>query len=146
MIGVLYGSHSYNSEAPRVVTKRGHVFWAIGLLGRIWNAFGCFNFIIQMDPGAVADLPGAYQVLIASRPGWVTAIFFDRGFWWEIGLCFDAAAPGYSAACLVSFLCGRGAANEPCAMGGDFGAWGRFCCNFNRHVFGCGGRFCVVHA
>ena len=73
MIGVLYGSHSYNSEAPRVMTKPGRVFWAIGLLGRIWNALGCFNFIIQMDPGAVADLPGAYQVLIASRPGWVTA-------------------------------------------------------------------------
>ncbi len=27
MIGVLYGSHSYNSEAPRVVTKPGHALW-----------------------------------------------------------------------------------------------------------------------
>ena len=34
-----------------------------------------FNFIVQMDPGAVADLPAAYQVVVASRPGWVTAAF-----------------------------------------------------------------------
>ena len=85
MIGVLYGSHSYNSEAPRVVTKPGRVFWVIGLLGRIWNALGCFNFIIQMDPGAVADLRGAYQVLIASRPGWVTATFLIAVFGGKLG-------------------------------------------------------------
>ena len=32
------------------MTKPSRVFWAIGLLGLIWNALGCFNFILQMDP------------------------------------------------------------------------------------------------
>ena len=72
----------YNSEAPHVMTKPSRVFWAIGLFGLIWNALGCFNFILQMDPGALADSPAAYQVVIASRSGWVTAAFFDCGFWW----------------------------------------------------------------
>ena len=39
------------------MTKPSRVFWAIGLLGLIWNALGCFNFILQMDPDALADFP-----------------------------------------------------------------------------------------
>ena len=35
MIGFLYGLHSHNSEAPRVMTKPSRVSWAIGLLGLI---------------------------------------------------------------------------------------------------------------
>jgi hypothetical protein len=63
----------YNSEATRAMTKPSRAFWPIGLFCVIWNALGCFNFILQMDPGAAADLPAAYQAVIASRPGWVTA-------------------------------------------------------------------------
>ena len=48
------------------MTKPSRVFWAIGLFGLIWNALGCFNFILQMDPWALADSPAAYQVVIAS--------------------------------------------------------------------------------
>ena len=55
------------------MTKPSRAFWPIGLFCVIWNALGCFNFILQMDPGAAADLPAAYQAVIASRPGWVTA-------------------------------------------------------------------------
>ena len=146
MIGGLYGLHFYNSEAPHVMTKPSRVFWAIGLFGLIWNALGCFNFILQMDPGALAEFTrclsgGDCQPL---RLG--DGRLFDCGFWWGIGLCFDAVAPGDSAAGFVSFACWRGADNGPCAMGGGCGAWGLVSGHFKRHVFGRGGWFGVVHA
>jgi hypothetical protein len=85
MIGVLYGLHFYNSEAPHMLTKLSRVFCAIGLFGLIWNALGCCNFILQMDPGALAESPAAYQVVIASRSGWVTAAFLIAVFGGALG-------------------------------------------------------------
>jgi len=58
------------------MTKPSIMFWVIVLLGLLWNALGCFNFIMQSILGAVADLPLAYKLVIASRPGWVTVAFF----------------------------------------------------------------------
>ena len=49
------------------MTKPSIMFWVIALLGLLWNVLGCFNFIMQSDPGAVADLPLAYRLVIASR-------------------------------------------------------------------------------
>ena len=63
-----------------MMTKPSLVFWAIGLFGLIWNAFGCYNFILQMDPEALAESPAAYQVVIASRSGWTTAAFLIAVF------------------------------------------------------------------
>ena len=67
------------------MTKPSRVFWAIGLLGLIWNALGCFNFILQMDPDALADFPPAYRAVIAHRPGWVTAAFLVAVFGGALG-------------------------------------------------------------
>ena len=67
------------------MTKPSIMFWVISLLGLLWNVLGCFNFIMQSDPGAVADLPLAYQLVIASRPGWVTAAFFIAVFGGALG-------------------------------------------------------------
>ena len=67
------------------MTKPSRVFLAIGLFGLIWNTLGCFNFILQMDPGAVAESPAAYQVVIASRSGWVTAAFLIAVFGGSLG-------------------------------------------------------------
>ena len=67
------------------MTKPSRVFWAIGLLGLIWNALGCFNFILQMDPDALADFPPAYRAVIAHRPGWVTAAFSVAVFGGALG-------------------------------------------------------------
>ena len=75
----------YNSEAPHVMTKPSRVFWAIVLFGLIWNALVCYNFILQMDPGALAASPAAYQVVIASRAGWVTAAFLIAVFGGALG-------------------------------------------------------------
>ena len=85
MIGGLHGLHFYNSEVPHVMTKPSRVFWAIGLFGLILNALGCYNFILQMDPGALAESPAAYLVVIASRSGWVTAAFLIAVFGGALG-------------------------------------------------------------
>jgi hypothetical protein len=61
------------------------MFWVIVLLGLLWNALGCFNFIMQSILGAVADLPLAYKLVIASRPGWVTVAFFISVFGGALG-------------------------------------------------------------
>ena len=50
-------------------------FWAIGAIALIYNLMGCFNFIWQMNPAAVADMPAAYRTLIETRPVWATAVF-----------------------------------------------------------------------
>ena len=67
------------------MTKPSRVFWAIGLFGLIWNALVCYNFILQMDPGALAESSAAYQVVIASRAGWVTAAFLITVFGGALG-------------------------------------------------------------
>jgi hypothetical protein len=61
------------------------MFWVTVLLGLLWNALGCFNFIMQSILGAVADLPLAYKLVIASRPGWVTVAFFIAVFGGALG-------------------------------------------------------------
>ena len=67
------------------MTKPSIMFWVIVLLGLLWNALGCFNFIMQSILGAVADLPLAYKLVIASRPGWVTVAFFIAVFGGALG-------------------------------------------------------------
>ena len=44
-----------------------------------------FNFILQMDPDALADFPPAYRAVIAHRPGWVTAAFLVAVFGGVLG-------------------------------------------------------------
>ena len=87
------------------MTKPSRVFWAIGLLGLIWNALGCFNFILQMDPDALADFPPAYSAVIAHRPGWVTAAFSVAVFGGALGcvLCC-CAGPQRGRLCFFRFL------------------------------------------
>ena len=67
------------------MTKPSIMFWVIVLLGLLWNALGCFNFIMQSILGAAADLPLAYKLVIASRPGWVTVAFFIAVFGGALG-------------------------------------------------------------
>ena len=67
------------------MTKPSIMFWVIVLLVLLWNALGCFNFIMQSILGAVADLPLAYKLVIASRPGWVTVAFFIAVFGGALG-------------------------------------------------------------
>ena len=50
-------------------------FWLISVLALTWNIIGCINYIMQMDPDAIAEYPDAAHALIESRPTWATGAF-----------------------------------------------------------------------
>lgn len=50
-------------------------FWVICVVALIWNAMGCMNFIMQMNPEMLANFPEAAKSLVATRPIWATAAF-----------------------------------------------------------------------
>lgn len=57
------------------VTRPKMSYWVVAVLGLVWNLMGCMNYITQSNPSAVAQMPEAYQALIATRPVWATAAF-----------------------------------------------------------------------
>ncbi|WP_299142172.1 hypothetical protein [uncultured Tateyamaria sp.] len=57
------------------MTKPHFSFWIIAGLGLAWNLMGCLNFVTQMNPDAVAQMPELYQLIIAVRPLWATLAF-----------------------------------------------------------------------
>ena len=50
-------------------------YWAIGAFALIWNALGCVNYIMQMNPDIVATFPETHQAIINGRPAWATGGF-----------------------------------------------------------------------
>lgn len=50
-------------------------FWAIAVVGLLFNLMGCANFLSQMNPEMVASMPEAYRAIVESRPGWATGAF-----------------------------------------------------------------------
>ena len=50
-------------------------FWVIGVVTLIWNAMGGMNFVMQMNPDAVAQFPESHRAIIEGRPAWATAAF-----------------------------------------------------------------------
>jgi len=50
-------------------------FWVICVIALIWNSMGSINFVMQMNPDAVAKFPEEAQFLISSRPLWATIAF-----------------------------------------------------------------------
>lgn len=50
-------------------------FWAIAVVGLLFNLMGCANFLSQMSPERVASMPEAYRAIVESRPAWATGAF-----------------------------------------------------------------------
>lgn len=50
-------------------------FWLIAVLGLLWNAMACVNFVMQLNPELVAKFPESHQAIIVGRPFWATAGF-----------------------------------------------------------------------
>ena len=44
-------------------------FWGIGALTLLWNALGFVNFLVQMNPDAVATFPESHQAIIIGAGG-----------------------------------------------------------------------------
>ncbi len=66
-------------------TRPPFMFWAIAGVGLIWNLLGCWNYILQTDPNAVAQMSEVYQLVIGNRPAWATAGFAVSVFCGAVG-------------------------------------------------------------
>ena len=66
-------------------SKPGAKFWAMGAFGLIWSVMGCYNYIMQTNPEALAQFPEAYQMVIKGRPGWVSLSFVIAVFGGALG-------------------------------------------------------------
>jgi hypothetical protein len=60
-------------------------FWAIAVVGLLFNLMGCVNFLSQMSPEMVASMPEAYRAIVETRPAWATGAFALAVFGGAIG-------------------------------------------------------------
>ena len=60
-------------------------YWAIGAFALIWNALGCVNYIMQMNPDIVVTFPETHQAIINGRPAWATGGFAIAVFGGALG-------------------------------------------------------------
>lgn len=60
-------------------------YWMIAGLGLVWNLMGCMNFLSQSNAEVVAQMPEAYQTLIAARAAWATVAFGTAVFAGAVG-------------------------------------------------------------
>ena len=61
-----------NDESSRGVHLS---FWAVAVVGLIWNAMGAMNFVMQMDADMLSKYPESHRALIENRPIWATGGF-----------------------------------------------------------------------
>jgi hypothetical protein len=50
-------------------------FWLLSVVALIWNALGSMNYVMQMNPEALAEYPEAARTLAETRPAWATGAF-----------------------------------------------------------------------
>jgi hypothetical protein len=60
-------------------------FWAIGAVALIWHLMGIMNYLMQMNPEAVANYPETHRAIIEGRPAWATSGFALSVFGGAIG-------------------------------------------------------------
>ena len=56
-------------------TRIQWVFWAVCIVGLLWNVGGAMNYVMQTDAEFVDALPETHQAIIVNRPAWATAAF-----------------------------------------------------------------------
>ena len=82
------------------------IFWAIASVGLVWNLIGCWNYIVQTDPDAVAQMPEVYRLVVENRPAWATAGFAVSVFCGAVGCILMLLRRQVSVALLVLSLLG----------------------------------------
>jgi len=65
--------------------QRPFIFWAVAIVGLLWNLIGCWNYILQSNPEAIAQMPEVYQLVIEGRPAWATGSFAVSVFGGAVG-------------------------------------------------------------
>lgn len=59
----------------KLATSTHWSFWFITAITLIWNAMGCINFIVQLNPEVIANYRDSERAIIESRPMWATIGF-----------------------------------------------------------------------
>ena len=60
-------------------------FYLIAALALIWHAMGSANFMMQLNPDNLANMPDVYRDSIVNRPIWATVAFGISTFAGVIG-------------------------------------------------------------
>ena len=50
-------------------------FWLICVLGLVWNAMSCMNFVMQFNSEMLINYPEEARKLVETRPAWSTVAF-----------------------------------------------------------------------
>ena len=69
----------------KTITKVHWSFWAISIFMLLWNALGCMNFFVQMNPDMVSSYRDSEQAIIQARPLWATIGFAVAVFGGALG-------------------------------------------------------------
>ncbi len=59
--------------------------WVIGAVTLIYNLMGVINFVVQMNPDALASFPESHRAIIEGRPAWATGGFAIAVFGGALG-------------------------------------------------------------
>ena len=60
-------------------------FWMISAVALIWNVMGVMNYLMQMNPEALAAYPESHRAIVESRPAWATGGFAIAVFGGALG-------------------------------------------------------------
>jgi len=60
-------------------------FWVIGAVALVWNLMSVMNFIMQMNPETLANMPESYRAIVEARPAWATGAFAIAVFGGALG-------------------------------------------------------------
>ena len=81
-------------------------FWIIATVGLLWNLVGCYNYVLQTNPDAVAQMPEVYQLIIENRPAWATGAFAIAVFGGAVGCILLLLRKRVAVALMVLSLVG----------------------------------------
>lgn len=62
------------------------MFWVIAGVGLLWNLIACWNYIVQTNAEAVAQMPEVYRLVIKNRPDRAKAGYAVSAFGGAVGV------------------------------------------------------------
>ncbi len=81
-------------------------FWVIGAAMLVWNALGCINFLVQMNPHMLEVYRESEQAIIENRPIWATGAFAIAVFAGAIGCLLLMFRKSFSHYVLIASMMG----------------------------------------
>ena len=88
-------------------------FWAIGVVGLLFNLMGCINFVSQMNADMVESMPEAIRAIVETRPAWGTGAFAIAVFGGALGCLLLLLKKSTAYYVLIASLLGAVVAQLP---------------------------------